>query len=78
MKEPTSTHHFRLLLLDHLDCAVVDVAQLGSVLQLGQDVLLGVDQQLVHGLDLLRRVDQKCASNVGTVGLVADSKSAEK
>ena len=69
-------YHFRFLLLDHLDGAVVDRAQLGTVLQLGQDVLLCVNQKFVHRLDLFRRVHQEGASDVGAVGLVADAEGA--
>ena len=50
-------YQFWPLLFDERDRAVVDVAQLCSVLQLGQDVLLRVHQQLVGRLDLFRRIN---------------------
>jgi hypothetical protein len=71
-------YQFWFLFFDHFNGAVVDVAHLGSILQLRQDVFLGIDEELVHGLDLFGRIDQEGSSDVGAVRLVTDAKGAER
>ncbi len=50
-------YQFWLLLFDHGYGAVVNVTQFGTVFQLRQDVFFGIDQQLVHSLDLIRWIN---------------------